>query len=194
MCVVWGGVRRVALRAAVRGGAGGGRRHGRRLRGSRICPMLGLRPGLGPELPVELEPQGCRQTCHPSCATPLGGHGLGASAVTVEASFICDRVVPRVAFFRSHLGLRTPSAWGCLHWSWVPAPSLPTPVSHFLCFPKYRSSIPAGHCLSARRLQDGARTPTGGLARPCALSPSSLSLSSLSLFVWGPPLCLSWAC
>lgn len=49
-------------------------------------------------------------------------------------------------------------------------------------------------CLSARHLLGGVGAPAGGLARPYSLSPSFLSLSSSSLFVWGPPLCLSWSC
>lgn len=92
-------------------------------------------------------------------------------------------MVPRVVCSRSHLGPAHPREV-CTReptQPWVTTPFLPAPVSHFLCSPKYRFSIPAGHCLSLSRLQGGARTPTGRLARLCPLSPSSLSLSLLSL-------------
>lgn len=117
-------------------------------------------------------------------------------------------MVPRVMFSRSHLGPAHPqegealsSALGSLPSPGSPLPSC-RPVSHFLCSPKYRFSIPAGHCLSLSRLQGGAGTLTGGWLvcvhchrLPCrcpyypCLGASSLPvLGVLGAPSWGPSL------
>lgn len=54
--------------------------------------------------------------------------------------------------------------------------------------------VHAPRCLSARHLMGGVGAPAGGLAHPYSSPPSCLSLSLSSLFVRGPPLCLSWRC